>query len=213
MESNDSLLPHDYLPHLDELNRIVKASGVLAEGNLFYYHQEPDPRRDSVYGHFYPKRRNFAAVASDSSIMLEIGMNAGHSALLALSRGVEYHGVDIAYHPYVRPVAAYLKSQFGERFHFYEGDSLVRVPQLAQEQPYLRFDCIHIDGHHGADYYTRDYHNAMAMALKNAWVVFDDTDMKHIQAFFDEQMAAGALVPDAPDGWEPFFRHAVARAA
>ena len=210
---NNSFLPDDYLPHLDALNRIVMESGVPAEGNLFYFHHEPNPRRESVYSYFYLKRKNFAAVARDSNVMLEIGMNAGHEALLALSRGVEYHGVDIAEYPYVQPVADYLKSQFGARFHFYAGDSLSRVPQLCRDQPALRFDCIHIDGHHGVDYYTQDLRNALTMALKNAWVVVDDTDMEGIQFFFDEQVAKGVLIADAPEGWEPCVHHAVARAA
>lgn len=212
MDAAQSLLPEDYLPHLDALNRIVIESGVPAEGNLFYFHREPHPGRQSVYGEFYPKRRNFVAACRAGTTLLEIGMNAGHSALLALACGVEYHGVDIASHPYVRPAADYLAAQFGGRFHFHEGDSLVKLPEMAQQFPFLRFDLIHIDGHHGAYYVERDFTHAMAMALQGAWVMIDDTDLPEIRAFHDQLLATGALLAEAPPGWEEFRRHAIGRA-
>lgn len=212
MQSNDTLLPEEYLPLLDELNRIVSNSAERAEGNLFYYHKEPSPRRASVYAPFYLKRRNFALTAQASTRLLEVGMNAGHSALLALAHGVEYHGVDIAKYSYVKPAAAFLKNEFGDRFHFYEGDSLKVLPQMAADYPALRFDMIHIDGHHGVYYFRHDTQNALAMAMKDAWVIVDDTDMKDIQQFFQEELESGTLVAGEPKGWEFCKRHAIARA-
>ncbi len=211
--ANQSLLPDDYLPYLDELNRIVLASGAKAEGNLFYFHLEKNPSRNSVYAEFYPKRRNFVAACRESTTMLEIGMNAGHSALLALACGVEYHGVDIALHPYVRPAAEFLKSEFGDRFHFYEGDSLVKLPQMAQDLPFLRFDLIHVDGHHGDYYCIKDTENSLVMALKNAWIILDDTDIVGVNDYFNGLVQNGTLIDEKPTGWEHFFRHAIGRVA
>jgi predicted O-methyltransferase YrrM len=213
MSIEHSLLPPDFLPMLDELNRLVARSGTPLEGNLFYYHQEANVCRETVYSEFYPKRKNFIAAARDSTTMLEIGVNAGHSALLALACGVEYHGVDIAKHAYVKPTASFLKSQFGDRFHFYEGDSLTKLPEMAIEFPYLRFDMIHVDGHHGINYFEQDLHNAMKMALKDAWVIIDDTDLDEIAELYRKEVQSGALRADQPVGWEHYYRHAIARVA
>jgi predicted O-methyltransferase YrrM len=206
---NQSLLPDEYLPHLDELNRIVMESGVPAEGNLYYYHHERNPSRRTVYSVFYEKRCNFATACRDSTHILEIGFNAGHSALLALSCGLEYHGVDIATYPYVRPAAQYLKSVFGDRFHLYEGDSLKVLPQLPVRFPYLRFNLIHIDGDHS--HVKTDTANARKMALNNAWIIIDDTNMEGVPEFYESQIASGSLIRDRPQGWTENKRHAIAR--
>ena len=208
-----SLLPDSYLPLLDELNRIVLDSGEKLEGNLFYYHHEPNPSRHSVYGEFYPKRRNYLAACRASTCMLEIGVNGGHSALLALAGGVEYHGVDICEHRYTRPVAEFLKSQFGERFHFYQGDSVVEVPRIAKQFPYLRFDLIHVDGLHSLDHCRLDTENSLAMALQGAWLMIDDTDIDAINAYFESLLDGGVLREDMPAGWEHYFRHRIGRVA
>ena len=43
--------------------------------------------------------------------MLEVGVNGGHSAFLALTSepGLEYHGVDICEYAYVKPAVAWLQ--------------------------------------------------------------------------------------------------------
>ncbi len=74
---------------LRALNIAVEKTGVLIEGNLFYHHQtsvthETPP--DSSRAH---KRRNFLRVVNGCGRFVEIGFNAGHSALLALDRDPE----------------------------------------------------------------------------------------------------------------------------
>lgn len=211
-EIAQSLLPDEFLPLLDEVNRIVAAYGEPLEGNLFYYHHEPNPCRETVYHEFYPKRRNYLAACRAASCMLEIGVNGGHSALLALAAGVEYHGVDICQHRYTRPVASFLKSQFGNRFHFYAGDSAKVVPQMARDLPYLRFDLIHVDGLHSLEHCQLDTVNSLRMALRDAWLLMDDTDLSTINTYFDELLEQHVLQAEEPAGWEAFFRHRIARA-
>lgn len=211
MESSPSLLPGNYLPLLDELNRIVVASGDRMEGGLFYYHREERPRRESVYDYFLGKRINFAAACEASSRMLEIGFNAGHSALLALSRGVEYHGVDICQYKFCRPAAEFLKQEFGDQFHFYPGDSLFVLPQLRVEQRHLTFDLLHIDGHHALAYCRTDTYNAITMAAPGAWVLIDDTDMEEIRVFYEEQLALGLLKKEIPPGWVDNPHHGIGK--
>lgn len=212
MALEEGLLPDEYLPLLDELNNIVIASGVPLEGNLFYFHNhEVPPCRESVYEEFAPKRLNFAAACRAGTHMLEVGVNAGHSALLALANGVEYHGIDNCKHPYTRPAANYLKQQFGSRFHFYEGDSQVLLKDMPISYPHLRFNLFHIDGHHNIDFIRNDIANCRRMALKNAWIIIDDTDYETVKDLYHELTRDGSLVEAAPQGWSPYWRHNVAR--
>lgn len=213
MTQPQHLLPDDYLPLLDELNRIVRVSDTPLEGNLYYYHQEANPSRTSVYDYFYNKRVNFAAACRAATRMLEIGMNAGHSALLALANGVEYHGVDICQHAYTRPAAEFLKRQFGDRFHFYAGNSLEVLPDMRTQYPWLTFDLLHIDGHHGVDFCRKDTDNAKALSLRGAWIMIDDTDMPEIRAYVDEEFSARRIINETPEGWVNNKHHAIGRVA
>lgn len=207
------MLPEDFLPILDEVNRIVKASGSPLEGNLFYFHHQDTPGRENIYTDFYPKRRNFVAACRQSTHLLEVGFNAGHAALLALACGLEYHGVDICRHSYSRPVATYLRSLFGDRFHFHDGDSLKVLPRLRTEQPYLRFNMVHIDGNHSYDHTRSDIANAIPLSLRRAWFIINDAELPSVKQAYKEQLEKGFLLEGAPAGWEPFDRHSVAKAA
>jgi len=212
MALETGLLPDDYLPLLDELNKIAITSGAPLEGNLFYYHHhETPPNRNSVYEEFAPKRHNFAAACRASTHMLEIGINAGHSSLLALANGVQYHGIDNCTHPYTRPAAVFLKEKFGEQFHFYEADSQQLLPEMPVSHPYLRFNLLHIDGHHGIDYIRTDTLNAMRLALKNAWMIIDDTDYEDVANLYKELTEKNLLIADSPPEWKDYWRHKVAR--
>jgi hypothetical protein len=204
-------LPDDFLPLLDELNAIVARSGDLLEGNVFYHHHEPNPGRGNIVDYFRAKRHNYATICKAATCMLEIGVNGGHSALLALANGIEYHGIDICWHPYTKPAAAFLKSTFGDRFHFYEGDSLKVIPTLPELYPFLRFDLLHIDGLHTLEQCKADTENSIALALQNAWVMIDDTDMPDIRGYFDLQVQNGTLKPIRPEGWIDNPHHDVGR--
>jgi hypothetical protein len=208
-----SLLPDDYLPHLDALNKIIADSGAPLEGNLFYFHHQIKPSRNNIYDHFLCKRANFAAACRASNVILEVGVNGGHSALLALANGVVVHGVDICFNAYTRAVAKYLKEQFGDRFFFYEGDSLKVLPQMAKDYPDLRFDMMHIDGHHNVYYCKTDTENAYKMAMDNAWVLIDDTDLEDINDFFEKEVAQKRITPEKPDGWVDNSRHKIGKFA
>jgi hypothetical protein len=208
-----SQLPDEYLPLLDGLNAIVISQNVPLEGNLFYYHEERTPGRHNIYDYFYGKRCNFSAATRGIKRMLEIGVNAGHSALLALSNGVEFHGVDICMHPYTQLCADFLKATFGDRFYFYAGDSLAMLPQMHHDMPDLHFDLLHIDGHHGLEYCDIDMRNAMKMVAPNAWILLDDTDMPKIGQYWEELIANGSILPVTPEGWVDNPHHKIGKLA
>ena len=77
--------PAQFLDHLRHLNEIASGTGEPLEGNLCYFHCQqdfkyspPDPRRGE-------RRETFLRALAGRSRLLEIGFNAGHSTLLALT--------------------------------------------------------------------------------------------------------------------------------
>lgn len=111
--------------------------------------------------------------------MLEVGVNGGHSAYLALTSNpeLEFHGIDICEHAYVLPVVAHLKKEFPGRFFFYRGDCLKVLPRLAKAGQ--RFDIFHIDG--AKRTYLEDvFWCANMIAGESAMIIMDDTDQKEL---------------------------------
>ncbi len=171
--------------HLAELNRRVAASGTPLEGNLFYKHRSadlgdaPNPARRH-------KRRNFALYAASGSRMLEIGFNAGHSALLALSINpqLRYTGIDLGRHPYTRPCADYLREVFSPRFDILYSDSRKGLTDLSRSHP-EHFDLFHVDGGHGIELARSDLLDVIGMARPGQIILIDDTNAFHIAALAD----------------------------
>jgi hypothetical protein len=53
--------------------------------------------------------------------------------------------------------------------------------------------------------------NCIRVALKDAWMIIDDTDYKAVRSLYDELTANGTLLAEAPPGWSPYWRHDIAR--
>ena len=183
----------DYQHHLRALNGIVVATtGGRGEGNLFY----PDfvEPIDRPHPRYRAKRRNFALFAAAGASMLEIGVNAGHSLLLALAvnPALRYTGVDWCGHPYSRPCFAYLRAEFGERIELIEGDSRAVLPRLAAlgRQDFRLF---HIDGGHGFEFAHADLRNTLRLALPGDLILFDDTNHLRLEALCDLYVLGGQL--------------------
>ena len=182
-----------YRTHLLALNAIVtEATGGRGEGNLFYPDFVDPP--DRPHPRYLAKRRNFALFATAGWSMLEIGVNAGHSLLLALSVNprLRYTGVDWCGHPYSQACFAYLRAQFGGRVELIEGDSRAALPDLARAGR-RDFDLFHIDGGHGLDFARDDLANTLTLARAGDLILFDDTDKPHLDLLCDYHVAAGRL--------------------
>lgn len=176
---------------LAQLNEVVARVGEPLEGNLFYHHRaslplppEPDPSRRH-------KRRNFALYAATGDSLLEIGFNAGHSALLALAAdpGLRYCGIDVATHAYTRPCFEVLRRRFGERVELREGDSRVVLPRLREAG--RRFALFHIDGGHGLDNAQADLRHVLALARPGQVLLMDDVHDPALDALVDWHCVRG----------------------
>ncbi len=182
----------EYSEHLAQLNRIVRGSGVSLEGGLFGEHLRDDVP-DVPSPVFRNKRVNYAVFCSSGSSLLEIGFNAGHSALLALTinRNLAYIGVDICHHPYTKPCFDYLRSVFGDRVRLHAGDSRDVLPVLRDERRI--YDLIHVDGGHNFYIAHADLRNVLDLASKGATLLFDDVNDHLISALCDYYVLRGRL--------------------
>ncbi|MDQ1367198.1 MAG: hypothetical protein QOK20_584 [Acidimicrobiaceae bacterium] len=168
-----------WLQGLHDLNSVIAATGQPLYGNLFYDDQQPDFADRPPNAHTRPKRDRFRAAVAGRTRLLEVGVNGGHSAYLALTStpDLEFHGVDICEHAYVRPAMARLTQAFPGRVFFYGGDCRTVLPDLAARG--LRFDAFHIDGAKHL-YFTDVLNSARMIAGDEAVVVVDDTQLKSV---------------------------------
>jgi hypothetical protein len=182
----------EYRSHLGELNNIVRNSGVKLEGSLFAEHLRDDIS-DTPVPLFRNKRVNYAVFCSTGDTLLEIGFNAGHSALLALTinKDLHYTGVDICHHPYTMPCYEYLKGIFGDRIRLYAGDSRDVLPVLRGERK--AYELFHVDGGHNFYIAQADLCNVLDFSAKGATLLFDDVNDHLISSLCDFYVLRGRL--------------------
>lgn len=200
------------LPIYRELNAIVAQVGEPLEGSLF--HQTRAPLQDLPFADYRAKRRNFTAFCGGGEALLEIGFNAGHSALLALlaNPSLRYTGVDLGEHRYTQPCFDLLKSRFGDRVELLIGDSRDVLPVLRRTG--RSFDLYHVDGGHGFDVAHSDICNVLDFCKSGGALLVDDTDNPLIDALCDMLVMQGAMARLHPHrlwseqigGWHALFR-------
>jgi len=162
-----------WLERLGRLNAVISATGEPLAGNLFYDHHQEDYLGQPPLTILQAKRDRVRQAIAGRSRLLEIGVNGGHSAYLALTANpdLEFHGVDICEHAYVWPAVKWLENEFPGRVYFDEGGCLEALPAIARRG--LAFDAFHIDG---AKYtYYADILNCQRIASGGAIVIMDDT--------------------------------------
>ena len=175
MSSRDEELDPVWIDRLSRLNAAVASKGEPLAGNLFYEHNQEDFATRPASPVYRAKRDRFRRAMLGRSQMLEIGVNGGHSALLALvaNPDLHFHGVDICDHSYVEPVVGWLESEFPGRVFFHPGDSLRVLPELSRRR--LSFDVFHIDG--AKFNYLDDISNSARIADPAcALVIVDDAE-------------------------------------
>jgi predicted O-methyltransferase YrrM len=187
-----------WLERLYSLNRVIVASEERLAGSICYEHHSTTFEREPPVALNRTKRERFRLAAQRSSRMLEIGVNGGHSAYVALSANpdLEFHGADIGEHKYVRPAVEWLMAEFPDRVFFYEGSCLEILPQLHRRG--LHFDCFHIDG--AKHTYYRDILNCHRLAEHHhqSLIIVDDSNFGPVGAIWRRCIRQG-LVKPSPD--------------
>lgn len=191
-----------YREHLKHLNYLVWASGEALEGNLFYYHNtrvlggRPDVGRQH-------KRRNFVRYILGSYSLLEIGFNAGHSALLALTINPDllYTAIDVGTHRYTEPCFDYLTRVFPDRCTLHIGDSREVLP-LFRSPNRGRFDRYHVDGGHSIDVAEADIRGILGISRRHQIIMIDDVNLEPIWELCQRFVYAGIVTGVHPSHWE-----------
>jgi hypothetical protein len=201
---------------LKRIAELVKQADEPLEGNIFYadnadrYADQPP---DSALA---PARRNVWRAVRFKERLLEVGVNAGHSALLALSSSprLEYYGVDNMAHAYTAECVDFLKGEFPGRVHLFTGDSREVLPWLANRRAELSFDIFHIDGGHTDEVCRSDMGNCIRIASGQSGrhVLLDDVHASWIFDVYCEFLSRGDLTTETFFGdWEEAGRNVLAR--
>ena len=205
-----------FLHRLGRLNSFVKASGEVLEGGVFYWDKSADYVGLPPDASLAPARRNIWRATRFKRRLLEIGVNAGHGALLCLSANPDlvYHGVDINEHSYTAECVAFLASEFPGRVHFHPGDSREVLPVLATHRRELDFDVFHVDGGHTDELCRADVSNCIRLAggRPGKHLVLDDINASWIFDVYCEFVSLGHLATETLfSDWEDVDRNVLAR--
>lgn len=161
-----------------QLTDIAYSFNIVVEGNIYNLHGAE--KSYVPFDGFLPKRHTYALFAAANNSILEIGFNAGHSALLALTANPEltYTAVDICQHAYTVPCYEFLKSKFGDRINLIQGDSRIVMPNLSWTHPGLceTIDAWIIDGSHHMQDAGWDIEHVITIAKNHDRLLFDDTN-------------------------------------
>lgn len=180
--------------HYNALHSILESTCKSPEGNCLYYHESLQ-----IYPELINKRANLLYLAAGPSVtrIAEIGLNAGHSALLlALPNNARITFFDINTHVYVKPCFHYLQSQFPDRLELIEGSTLQTLPSYSEKHAGT-FDIVHVDGGHTYECFTNDFQCALRMAKVRGIIVVDDTNIPYINSGVEKAIADGIVEPVA----------------
>jgi predicted O-methyltransferase YrrM len=155
----------------ENLIPIIKNIDEKLEGNIFMFHQTT-----TYTNEFFDKQVNFilASQKSNTTDILEIGFNAGFSALLMLfsSKTINITCVDICEHKYTQLCYNKIKEVFGERINLISGSSTIVLPTLLDKT----YDLIHIDGCHLVNIAEQDIRNSLKLCKSGTILIMDDTE-------------------------------------
>jgi Methyltransferase domain len=211
----DEVFADTFRARLKRIADIVERSGERLEGNIFYLDLERYADW-SPAAELAPARRNVWRAVRFKERLLEVGVNAGHSALLALSANpmLEYYGVDIMSHAYTAECVDYLKGEFPGRVHLFPGDSREVLPWLVNRRAELSFDIFHVDGGHTSEVCRSDMTNCIRIARgqRGRHLMLDDVHASWIFDIYCELVSLGDLTTETFFGdWEEAGRNVLAR--
>lgn len=191
----------EYKNNLYKLNEIALSTGEFIEGNIFYpahltQFQEP-------HAEFLGKRRTLSLASNVFNNVLEIGFNAGHSALLllTLNPNLKLTCVDICVHKYTPLCFQYLHSVFGDRVRLVEGNSLQAFPSIQNLDNNFDYDFFIIDGGHGVDVAEIDLFNVINFGRAGSIILFDDTTYPELRTLIDMYLITGQIISIADPMW------------
>ena len=165
------------------------------EGNIYSKHKSTT-KCDVLI----PKQKNIINIISKikPQNILEIGFNAGFSALL-IKMTAEQIGlkemkitcIDINDHPYVTKCHKKISQDYTD-VDLITYSSHTYLPHL-HETSRICYDLIHIDGDHTLDGAEHDLLDCLKLSHKGTVIIFDDTNLKHINNICDQFIRKGLI--------------------
>ena len=179
--------------HFEKLFDIVKKTGEPLEGDCIYEHLTSTRKNDLL-----PKQRNLFTIAKNfGNRIIEIGFNAGSSALLFLLANPNAYiwCFDICFHSYTKPCFQYIYENFGKRVSLYVGSSLDTVPAFFRSNPKETFDIFHIDGSHDGAIANIDFFTCYDLAHHKSVIIWDDVQIPILKILWDGYISSGKVKP------------------
>ena len=215
-KDSSEIYSESFVRRMNALNDFVKESGEPLEGGIFYWDLDGEYEGKPPAASLAPARRNLWRATRYKKRLMEIGVNAGHSALLALSANpnLKYYGVDINRHKYTIRCVEYLMKEFPGRVHFFPGDSREVLPHLATHYRELDFDLFHVDGGHTTELCRTDISNCLRLAKggMGKHLLLDDINASWIFDVYCEFVSLGYLTTETFFAdWEDDNRNVLAR--
>lgn len=199
-----------------ELESIIRASGEALEGNCVYYDQTL-----TEFPELKNKRQNLIDVAGSNdkptSKIIEIGFNAGHSALLLMLNAptADFTFCDLGAHRYTKPCYDFISGKLPDvRQRMFYGDSRITLPLwiAAHADEIGTFDVVHVDGGHFESCVVSDLAMAVLLVRQGGTVIVDDTNDAMILSMHKLWEDCGVL--ERQPQWETpdnTYAHIVAR--
>lgn len=166
---------------IQKLDQLCLQYSRYQEGNLCYRGGndpgtwEPD---------FSAKRQLWQQLCRLHSYCIEVGVNAGHSAVLALEANpnLRYTGIDVCIHRYTKPCCELIALFYPGRFQFLAGGSSLWLPKIDHPgQPTL----FSIDGEHSVRQLTQDLVHVRSLACSGDTIWIDDMDRVDLRSTVD----------------------------
>jgi predicted O-methyltransferase YrrM len=190
----DIISLQDYEKILQDNNHIFKKLeeicvniGESVESNYFFKHETINEKiHELIY-----KQLNLYSLGKNAKNILEIGFNAGHSALLFLLSNPDSKLIcfDIVSHKYTMPCFEYLNSLFPGRLKIIPGDSTITVPDFYKVFGFEnKFDLIHIDGCHYGEIPKKDLDNCYNLLDNDGILIFNDTQLQNIDMLLNQKL-------------------------
>lgn len=179
--------------HFSNLLEIVIKSGEPLEGDCIYEHLTTNRKVELI-----PKQENIFSIGKQfGNKIIEIGFNAGHSALLFLLSNPEAYlwCFDICYHSYTRPCFQYLYDNFEGRLSLFSGNSINTFPEFASRHEKEKFDIIHIDGSCDINIANIDFFTSLNLIRNEGFIIWNDRGVEDLGKLWNGYINSGHVLP------------------